>query len=119
MTKEAEDEIKLMAEGLADAKQRKAEAEEVIKNAEKFLKKTMADEKLDSVVVGDWTVTIIKTDTAKIVDTDKLKKDGLFEKYSKDRAGSTQVRLANPNNKFLCDLEERRKKHIEDGKSVK
>lgn len=116
MTKEAEDKIKYYAECLADWKEKKAEAEERIKGCEKALKETLAAENIVSATAGDWTVELVKVAATKVVDTAKLKKDGLFEQYSKDRAAYEQVKVTNPNNEFLTGLEERRKKHIEDGK---
>ena len=116
MTKESEDKFYAAAVMLAAAKEKKAEAEEAIKGAEKVLKDVMAAENVISATVQDYTVEIVKVGSTKVVDTAKLKKDGLFDQYSKDRAGFEQVKITNPNNEFLAGLEERRKKHIEESK---
>lgn len=116
MTKEAEDTLYGAAMMLADAKEKKAAAEEAVKRYEKTIKEVMARESVVSATVQDFTLEIVKVAGSRTVDTAKLKKDGLFEQYSKEKAGYEQVKITNPNNEFLCGLEERRKKHIEEGK---
>ena len=117
MTKEAEETLAICAKALAIAKFEKAKAEEAIKNAEKTIKDTMAaDNSSIYQCTNGYTLEIRRTAPTKVVDTAKLKEDGLFEKYSKDRAGFEQVGISNPDDEFLCGLNDRRKKHIEDGK---
>lgn len=116
MTKESEDLFYGAAVLLAASKEKKAEAEEGIKKAEAVLKDLMSKENLITATVQNYTVEIVKVAPTKVVDTAKLKAAGLFEKYSKDKAGYQSVKITNPENEFLCGLNNRRQKHIEDGK---
>lgn len=119
MTKEAEDLCAKCAEDLAKAKKAKAEAEEKIKICEKDLKDVFAAEDiLTKTFDNGYTVEIQKVAGSMMVDTAKLKAAGLFDQYSKPKAGSTQVRISNPNDEFLCGLNERRQKHIDESKKA-
>jgi len=120
MNKEAEGVLEAVAADLAKAKKAKAEAEEIIKNSEKALKEQFeADGILTHTFGNGYTVEIQKVASSLMVDTAKLKAAGLFEQYSKQKAGSVQVRISNPNDEFLCGLNERRAKHIEESKKAK
>lgn len=117
MTKEAEDLCAKCAEDLAKAKKAKAEAEEKIKICEKDLKDVFAAEDiLTKTFDNGYTVEIQKVAGSMMVDTAKLRAAGLFDQYSKPKAGSTQVRISNPDDEFLCGLNERRQKHIDESK---
>ena len=119
MTKEAEDLCAKCAEDLAKAKKAKAEAEEKIKICEKDLKDVFAAEAiLTKTFDNGYTVEIQKVAGSMMVDTAKLKAAGLFDQYSKPKAGSTQVRISNPDDEFLCGLNERRQKHIDESKKA-
>lgn len=119
MTKEAEDLCAKCAEDLAKAKKARAEAEEKIKICEKDLKDVFAAEDiLTKTFDNGYTVEIQKVAGSMMVDTAKLKAAGLFDQYSKPKAGSTQVRISNPNDEFLCSLNERRQKHIDESKKA-
>ena len=120
MTKEAEMNLAETAKNLADAKRRKAEAEEAIKVCEKAFKDAFEAESIMAHTFGNgYTVEIQKIAGSMMVDTAKLKAAGLFDQYSKQKAGSTQVRISNPDDEFLCGLNERRAKHIEESKEKK
>lgn len=117
MTKEAEDLCAKCAEDLAKAKKAKAEAEKKIEICEKDLKDVFAAEDiLTKTFDNGYTVEIQKIAGSMMVDTAKLRAAGLFDQYSKPKAGSTQVRISNPNDEFLVGLNERRAKHIEESK---
>ena len=119
MTKEAEDLCAKCAEDLAKAKKAKAEAEEKIKICEKDLKDVFAAEDiLTKTFDNGYTVEIQKVAGSMMVDTAKLRAAGLFDQYSKPKAGSTQVRISNPDDEFLCGLNERRQKHIDESKKA-
>lgn len=119
MTKEAEGVLEAVAAELAKAKKAKAEAEEIIKNSEKALKEQFeADGILTHTFGNGYTIEIQKVAGSMMVDTAKLKAAGLFDQYSKPKAGSTQVRISNPNDEFLCGLNERRQKHIDESKKA-
>lgn len=118
MDKEAEMCLAETAKNLADAKRRKAEAEDAVKVCEKAFKDAFEKEKIMTHTFGNgYTVEIQKVAGSMIVDTAKLKAAGLFDKYSKQKAGSTQVRISNPDDEFLVGLNERRAKHIEESKN--
>ena len=120
MDKKAEDLCAKCAEDLARAKKAKAEADKTIKQCEKDLKDVFAAEDiLTKTFQNGYTVEIQNVAGSMMVDTDKLKAAGLFDQYSKPKAGSVQVRISNPDDEFLCSLNERRAKHIEESKSGK
>ena len=117
MTKEAEEACAFAAKRLAEAKKKKAEAEEVIKEAESDLKAVFKSEGLLTYTFPNgYTIELRKTAETRVVDTAKLKAAGLFDEYSKVRAAFEQIGISNPNDEFLVDLNERRAKHIEEGK---
>jgi len=119
MTKEAEMNLAETAKNLADAKRRKAEAEDVIKACEKAFKDAFEAESIMTHTFGNgYTVELQKVAGSMMVDTAKLRAAGLFDQYSKPKAGSTQVRISNPDDEFLCGLNERRAKHIEESKKA-
>lgn len=120
MNKEAEGVLEAVAAELAKAKKAKAEAEEIIKNSEKALKDQFEADGISEFKFGNgYTVKIEKVASSLMVDTAKLKAAGLFDQYSKQKAGSTQVRISNPDDEFLVGLNERRQKHIEESKKAK
>jgi hypothetical protein len=120
MTKESEMNLAETAKNLADAKRRKAEAEDAVKACEKAFKDAFKKENIMTYTFGNgYTVEIQKVAGSMIVDTDKLKAAGLFDKYSKPKSGSVQVRISNPDDEFLAGLNERRQKHIEESKNAK
>ena len=117
MDKEAEMCLADTAKSLADAKRRKKEAEDAIKICEKAFKDAFERESIMTHTFRNgYTVEIQKVAGSMMVDTEKLKEAGLFDKYSKPKAGSTQVRISNPNDEFLVGLNERRQKHLEESK---
>lgn len=119
MNKEAEMSLAETAKNLADAKRRKAEAEDAIKACEKAFKDAFEKENILTHTFGNgYTVEIQKVAGSMMVDTAKLKAAGLFDQYSKQKAGSTQVRISNPNDEFLVGLNERRAKHIDESKKA-
>lgn len=119
MTKEAEMNLADTAKNLADAKRRKAEAEDAIKACEKAFKDAFEADNIMTHTFGNgYTVEIQKIAGSMMVDTAKLKAAGLFDQYSKQKAGSTQVRISNPDDEFLVGLNERRAKHIEESKKA-
>ena len=118
MNKEAEMNLAETAKNLAEAKRKKKEAEDAIKVCEKAFKEAFEAENIMAHTFGNgYTVEIQKVAGSMTVDTDKLKAAGLFDQYSKPKAGSTQVRISNPNDEFLCGLNGRRQKHIEESKA--
>ena len=120
MDKEAEMNLAETARNLAEAKRKKAEAEDAIKVCEKAFKDAFEAENIMSHTFGNgYTVELQKVAGSMMVDTAKLRAAGLFDQYSKPKAGSTQVRISNPNDEFLCGLNERRAKHIEESKNGK
>jgi len=117
MDKEAEMNLAETAKSLADAKRRKAEAEDAIKICEKAFKDAFEkDNIMAHTFKNGYTVEIQKVAGSMMVDTAKLKAAGLFDQYSKPKAGSVQVRISNPDDEFLVGLNERRSKHIEESK---
>lgn len=87
MTKEAETKIAPIAKKVFDLRAQKAQIEDDLKAYEQQLKNAFT--KLGTVAdrVGDYFCEIQKVAPSKIVDTVKLKAAGLFEQYSKDKAG--------------------------------
>ena len=120
MTKEWEMSLAETAKNLADAKRKKKEADDAIKACEKAFKTAFKKENILTYTFGNgYTVEIQTVAGSMIVDTDRLKEAGLFDKYSKEKAGSVQVRISNPDDEFLSGLNERRQKHIEESKNAK
>lgn len=62
-------------------------AEAELKELKASLKNAMNEESITSDVVGRYQVVLKHIAPTRIVDSSKLKADGLFEKYSKDKAG--------------------------------
>lgn len=60
---------------------------EELKKLKDALKKAMNAESLTDDVVGGYTVNLNHVAPSRIVDAAKLKEAGLFEKYSKEKAG--------------------------------
>lgn len=120
MDKEAEMNLAETAKNLAEAKRKKKEAEDAIKICEKAFKIAFKKENIMAHTFGNgYTVEVQTVAGCMIVDTDKLKEAGLFDKYSKPKAGSVQVRISNPEDEFLAGLNDRRAKHIEESKNGK
>ena len=85
MTKEAEAVIAPLAKLVFELRAQKKEIEEQLKDAESKLKKGMGGE--PSGLAGGYFIEIQKVAASRIVDTVALKADGLFDKYSKEKAG--------------------------------
>jgi len=85
MTKEAEAVVAPLAKLVFELRAQKNELEKKLKDAESKLKKGMGGEL--SGVAGDYFVEIQKVAASRIVDAVALKADGLFDKYSKEKAG--------------------------------
>ena len=87
MTKEAESIIEPLAAKVFDLRAQKKAVEDELKACEQDLKNMMNEIGVSADRVGEYYCEIQKIAASKIVDTFKLKADGLFEKYSKDKAG--------------------------------
>ena len=87
MTKEAETKIAPIAQKVFDLRAQKKQIEDDLKAYEQQLKDELT--KIGTVAdrAGDYFCEIQKVAASKIVDAVKLKADGLFEQYSKDKAG--------------------------------
>lgn len=68
-------------------KNQKKEIEETISAIEQKIKGQLVAEGKTDEAAGKFLVHIKTTPPTRIVDTAKLRADGLFEKYSKDKAG--------------------------------
>ena len=84
-------------EEIFDLRLKKKEIEEKLSELEKNVKDTFTKADLMDAEIGRFLVHIKVTPETKIVDTAKLKADGLFEQYSKTRAGSQSLMLTEKN----------------------
>lgn len=87
MTKEAEALIAPLAESVFELRRQKKELEKKLSDAEAGLKSAMSGLGDLSGVAGGYFVEIQKIAASRVVDTVALKADGLFDKYSKEKAG--------------------------------
>jgi hypothetical protein len=87
MTKEAETKIAPIAQKVFDLRAQKAQIEADLKAYEQQLKDEFTKIGTAADRAGDYFCEIQKVAPSKIVDTVKLKAAGLFEQYSKDKAG--------------------------------
>ena len=71
----------------------KKQLEEQLAALEKEVKGYMAEQGKDDETAGRFIIHIKRTPPTQIVDTAKLKAAGLFETYSKTRAGSESVMI--------------------------
>ena len=92
--KHADDEMALKAAELVDLKAAKKSIDDRIKETEKILKDGMEERSSTEAVFGANTVSYIKVAESRTVDTDRLKADGLYDRYSKPKAGYTQVKVS-------------------------
>lgn len=67
---------------------------EELKKLKDRLKKAMNNEALIDSTVGGYTVKLSHVASSQIVDTAKLKEAGLFEKYSKVKAGYDTITVS-------------------------
>lgn len=87
MTKEAEMKIALEAEKVFKLRAQKKSIEEELEVFEKDLKADLAGNGISSGVYNGYFVELQKIAASRTVDTVKLKADGLYDKYSKVKAG--------------------------------
>ena len=87
MTKEAEVKLCKAAEKVFELRAQKKAIEEELKGYEDELKQGLNENSLVSGRFGYYNVKLTKVAASKVVDTVALKAAGLFEKYSKDKAG--------------------------------
>lgn len=94
MIKIADADMASFAEELASLKASKKGIEERISKVESALKEGMEERSATEAVFGSSRVSIVKVAETRTVDTAKLKADGLYDRYSKPKAGYTQVKVS-------------------------
>ena len=87
MNKEAEKVVEPIAKKVFDLRAQKKAIEDELKACEQELKGKMNEIGVSADRIGDYYCEIQKIAASKIADVVRLKADGLFEKYSKDKAG--------------------------------
>lgn len=92
--KHADDEMALKAAELVDLKAAKKGIEDRISKIESTLKEGMEERSATEVVFGQNLVSYVKVAESRTVDSAKLKADGLYDRYSKPKAGYTQVKVS-------------------------
>ena len=86
MTKEAIVKITPLCDRIVELKALKDKIEKELKEVEADVKQTMRDENTFSDIVGKYLVTLNKVAGGRVVDTAKLRADGLYDQYSKPKA---------------------------------
>ena len=89
--KHSSDEMTEVAGKYYELKARKKAIDEAIKEFEAILKSGMEERGSTKVLFGDFDVLLKKVAGSYTVDSEKLRADGLYEKYSKPKAGYTQI----------------------------
>ena len=84
-------ELELDCEMIFKLRAAKKEIEEKLTEVEKRIKDHLVSENKVDEAAGRFLIHLKKTPETMIVDTAKLKADGLFDRYSKVRAGSTSL----------------------------
>lgn len=87
MTKEAEVKLCNAAAKVFELRAQKKAIEDELKGYEDKLKAGLNENNIMSGQFGNFNVKLTKVAASKVVDTVALKAAGLFEKYSKDKAG--------------------------------
>ena len=93
MVKYADDVMAQAAQRQVEIKKKKKELEDMLVQNEKVLKEGMEERHTLCQQFGDNVVSIVKVAESLTVDSAKLKADGLYDKYSKKKAGYSQVRV--------------------------
>jgi len=94
MTKEAIEMLEPLCKRIVELKVQKAQVEKELKEAEATVKDRMNKENTISTVIGGYTANLIKVADGLTVDTEKLKADGLYDKYTKPKAGYETLKIA-------------------------
>ena len=96
MTKEAKEMLEPLCARIVELKNEKERIEKELKAAEATVKAKMNEEHVLSDLIGKYTVEITKVAESRTVDTAKLKADGLYDKYSKPKAGYDVLKVIDP-----------------------
>lgn len=83
-----------LAKKIYEAREAKKQLENNLKKLETDLKKQLNENEIQDVTFGNVRVILTHVSATMICDSDKLKKDGLFEKYSKVKNGYDKLELA-------------------------
>lgn len=94
MTKIADDAMSSLAKEFLELGAAKKGIDDRIEEVKKSLKQGMEERSSVEAVFDGNKVSIVKVAGSVTVDSEKLKADGLYDKYSKLKAGYTQVKVA-------------------------
>jgi hypothetical protein len=83
-----------LSKKIYEARMAKKQLEDKLKKLEIDLKKQLNENKIEDATFGNIRVILTHVSATMICDGDKLKKDGLFEKYSKVKNGYDKLELA-------------------------
>jgi len=96
MTKEAIEKLEPLCARIVELKNQKEQVEKELKEAEAAVKAEMNAQNVLSDLIGKYTVELVKVAASRTVDTAKLKADGLYDKYSKPKAGYDILKVVDP-----------------------
>ena len=111
MTKEAIEKLEPLCKRIVELKNIKEAAEKELKEAEAAVKDEMNAAGATTEMVGKYTVELTHVAPSTTVDTVKLKAAGLYEQYSKPKAGYDKLVVTDPDDAQGADRRARGTAH--------